>query len=84
MPEGSSAASFNFDQMIEGLQKYVQSVKSYLAELESATGGTVNLATMFNMQFHMQILSQYVEAVSNSLSAVHQEMITMARATKGQ
>lgn len=81
---GGSPASFNFAQMLQGLQKYVQSVQSYLSQLEQATGGTVNLATMFNMQFHMQIMSQYIEAVSNTLSAVHNEMITMARATKGQ
>lgn len=78
------AASFNFNKMLSGLENYVQSVKAYLSKLESATGGTVNLATMFNMQFHMQIMSQYIEAVSNTLSAVHSEMITMARATKGQ
>ena len=78
------AASFNFNQMLEGLQRYVQSVQTYLSQLEQATGGTVNLATMFNMQFHMQIMSQYIEAVSNTLSACHNEMITMARATKGQ
>lgn len=82
MADGS--ASFNFTQMLQGLQKYVDSVQSYLTQLEQATGGTVNLATMFNMQFHMQIMSQYIEAVSNCLSAVHNEMITMARATKGQ
>ncbi len=76
--------SFNFSQMLEGLQKYVDNVQTYLHELESATGGNVNLATMFNMQFHMQIMSQYIEAMSNTLSAVHNEMITMARATKGQ
>jgi hypothetical protein len=78
------AASFNFAQMLQGLNKYVTSVQSYLNQLEQATGGTVNLATMFNMQFHMQIMSQYIEAVSNTLSAVHNEMITMARSTKGQ
>lgn len=83
MADGGPAA-FDFDKMLRGLDKYVQSVKSYLNQLESATGGTVNLATMFNMQFHMQIMSQYVEACSNTLSAVHNEMITMARATKGQ
>lgn len=77
-------ASFNFNAMIQGLEKYVNSVQSYLSQLQSATGGTVNLGTMFNMQFHMQIMSQYVEAVSNTLSAVHNEMVTMARATKGQ
>jgi len=83
MSAGGSA-SFNFAQMLQGLQRYVQSVQTYLSQLEQATGGTVNLATMFNMQFHMQIMSQYIEAVSNTLSAVHNEMITMARATKGQ
>ncbi len=83
MPEGGPA-SFNFNKMLAGLERYVESVKTYLAQLETATGGTVNLATMFNMQFHMQIMSQYIEAVSNTLSAVHNEMITMARAVKGQ
>lgn len=79
-----SPASFNFQEMIEGMGKYVQNVQQYLHQLEQATGGTVNLATMFNMQFHMQIMSQYIEAVSNTLSAVHNEMMTMARAVKGQ
>lgn len=77
-------AAFNFNKMLQGLENYVSSVKTYLGQLESATGGTVNLATMFNMQFHMQIMSQYIEAVSNTLSAVNNEMVTMARATKGQ
>ena len=77
-------ASFNFNQMIQGMGKYVQNVQTYLTQLEAASGGTVNLATMFNMQFHMQIMSQYIEAVSNTLSAVHNEMMTMARAVKGQ
>ncbi len=76
--------SFNFTQMLAGLNKYVQNVQSYLTQLEKATGGTVNLATMFQMQFFMQIMSQYIEAVSNTLSAVNNEMVTMARATKGQ
>lgn len=78
------AASFNFAQMLQGLNKYVSSVQSYLTQLEQATGGTVNLGTMFNMQFHMQVMSQYIEAVSNTLSAVNNEMMAMARATKGQ
>lgn len=83
MPAQESA-SFDFEKMISGLQQYVTSVQTYLSELESKTGGTVNLETMFNLQFRMQVMSQYVEAVSNVLSAVHNEMITMARATKGQ
>lgn len=78
------AASFNFSQMLQGLNKYVSSVQSYLTQLEQATGGTVNLGTMFNMQFHMQVMSQYIEAVSNTLTAVHNEMLNMAKATKGQ
>ena len=77
-------ASFNFQEMIAGMGKYVQNVQQYLHQLEAASGGAVNLATMFNMQFHMQIMSQYIEAVSNTLSAVHNEMMTMARAVKGQ
>jgi hypothetical protein len=79
-----SGATFNFNQMLEGLNSYVKGVQSYLHKLEHATGGTVSLTTMFQLQFRMQIMSQYVEAVSNTLSAVHQEMMTMARATKGQ
>jgi hypothetical protein len=75
---------FNFDAMLQGLQRYVQGVQTYLSKLEQSTGGNVDLGTMFKMQFHMQIMSQYVEAVSNTLSAVNNEMITMARATKGQ
>ena len=76
-------ASFNFNQMLQGLQRYVQSVQTYLSQLEQASAGTVSLGLMFHMQFQMQIMSQYIEAVSNTLSAVHNEMITMARATKG-
>jgi len=82
MPGGPAA--FDFKKMLSGLETYVSSVKSYLNKLEASTGGTVNLATMFNMQFHMQVMSQYIEAVSNTLSAVNNEMVTMARATKGQ
>jgi hypothetical protein len=78
------STSFNFNAMLQGLSRYVHSVQTYLTQLEQATGGTVSLGKMFSMQFYMQIMSQYIEAVSNTLSAVHNEMITMARATKGQ
>lgn len=81
--EGGPAA-FDFNKMIHGLESYVNAVQSKLSDLESNTGGTVNLGTMFQMQMQMQLLSQYVEAVSNTMSAVHNEMITMARAIKGQ
>ena len=76
--------SFNFNAMLKGLQSYTDKVKTQLKKLESSTGGTVKLGTMFKLQFRMQLLSQYTEAVSNTLTAVNQEMVTMARATKGQ
>lgn len=77
--------SFDFNQMIASLNVYVDAVKQYINELEQrATSGTVDLSQMFALQFQMQIMSQYIEAMSNVLSAAHQEMMTMARATKGQ
>jgi hypothetical protein len=76
--------SFNFNAMLQGLGQYVTRVQSYLTKLQNATGGSVSLGTMFHMQFMMEMMSQYIEAVSNTLQAVHTEMITMARATKGQ
>jgi hypothetical protein len=84
MVESGGRASFDFNQMIKGMGDYVSSVKSYLSQLETATGGQVDLGMMFSMQFHMQVMSQYVEAVSNTLSAVHNNMMSMARAVKGQ
>ncbi|MCH9608593.1 MAG: hypothetical protein S4CHLAM45_11710 [Chlamydiales bacterium] len=82
--KGGGSASFDFNKMLTSLQGYVQNVHTYLNKLESSSGGSVNLATMFKMQFQMQVMSQYTEAVSNTLSAVNNEMITMARAVKGQ
>lgn len=81
----SSSTSFNFNDMIDKLTAYTDAVKKQMAELSSkSTGGNVDLATMFKLQFQMQMMSQYIEAMSNVLSSVHQEMMTMARATKGQ
>ncbi len=79
-----SVPSFNFNAMLQGLGQYVSRVQEYLTQLQNASGGSVNLGTMFHMQFMMEMMSQYIEAVSNTLQAVHTEMITMARATKGQ
>ena len=81
--EGSQT-SFNFDNMIQGMGRYVDKVKDSLNQLQAATGGQVDLGQMFKMQFNMQMMSQYVEATSNTLSAVHNEMMSMARAVKGQ
>ncbi|MEG0036892.1 MAG: DUF5407 family protein [Victivallaceae bacterium] len=78
-----STTAFSFNDMLNGVTTYVKGVQQYLKELENSTQGTVDLGTMFNLQFRMQILSQYMEAVSNVLTAVNTEMITMARAVKG-
>lgn len=78
-------AGFDFNAMIDNLNVYVDAVKNYITQLEQkSTGGTVDLGQMFQLQFRMQIMSQYVEAMSNVLSAAHNNMMTMARATKGQ
>lgn len=79
-----SSTSFDFNKMLSSLGTYVNNVQTYLNQLESASSGSVDMGTMFRMQFQMQVMSQYMEAVSNVLSAVNNEMITMARATKGQ
>lgn len=79
----TSCSAFDFNKMLAQVCDYVEGVQTYLTELEKSTEGTVDLGTMFNLQFRMQILSQYMEAVSNVLTAVHTEMITMARAVKG-
>lgn len=76
--------SFNINQMISGMSNMVSRVQTYLNQLENATGGAVALGRMFHMQFMMEMMSQYIEAVSNVLQAIHSEMMTMARATKGQ
>jgi hypothetical protein len=77
--------SFDFNQMIRSLETYTSQVKNYIAELQKqSTTGTVDLSKMFALQFQMQIMSQYIEAMSNVLSATHQEMMSMARAVKGQ
>lgn len=76
--------SFNFSKMIDGLSAHVNLVQKYLADLNKSTTGDVNLGQMFKLQFHMQVMSQYLEATSNVLTAVHTEMVKMAQATKGQ
>ncbi|AAF38928.1 hypothetical protein C6H88_00190 [Chlamydia muridarum str. Nigg] len=78
-----SCSALNFNEMSEGVCKYVLGVQQYLTELETSTQGTVDLGTMFNLQYRTQILCQYMEASSNILTAVHTEMITMARSAKG-
>jgi hypothetical protein len=48
-----------------------------LNKVAGGSGGDISgLNYNFAMQFHMQIMSQYIETVSNTLGAVHNEMIT--------
>jgi hypothetical protein len=80
-PQGSV---LSFEQLIASLATYVSQVNAQVQQLQQGQSGSVDLSTMFQLQFRMQVMSQYIEAVSNTLSAVHQEMMSMARATKGQ
>jgi prefoldin subunit 5 len=74
----------SFQQLLTSLATYVSQVNTQVQQLQQGQSGSVDLSTMFQLQFRMQVMSQYIEAVSNTLSAVHQEMMSMARATKGQ
>jgi hypothetical protein len=82
--DGATGVSSDFDQTVAALQQYQQQAQAALQELQTASSGGVTLGTMFHLQFQMQMMSQYIESVSNVLQAVHNEMITMAKATKGQ
>jgi hypothetical protein len=70
-------------KMVAELNQAKSELKTLLAEAKSHDG-SVSIETMFKLQLQMQVMSQYVEAVSNALSAIHQAMLAMARATKGQ
>ncbi len=69
--------------MLDALQKQVSAVEYYLDKMKNATQSGVQIGMMFTLQFQMQCMSQVSEACANCLSAVHNEMMTMARATKG-
>jgi len=86
MQQQTSGTSFDFSKIIADLGDYVSNVKKEMEALaaKGKTGGGVDIGTMMNMQMKMQLMSQYVEAMSNTLSALHSSMMTMARATKGQ
>jgi hypothetical protein len=77
--------SFDFNQMIRSLEDHTKEVENYISEFQKqSTTGEVDLSKMFALQSQMQIMSQYIEAMSNVLSSVHNEMIAMLRAAKGQ
>jgi hypothetical protein len=76
----------SLDGILGSLKKEVATDERELEQLkkEADAGGSVSPAVMLQLQFQMQQMSQYIEAVSNTLSAIHQEMMSMARATKGR
>ena len=49
----------------------------------NASNQDVSSAGMFKLQTQMQVMSQYIEATSNTLSAVHSAMVGMAKNVKG-
>jgi hypothetical protein len=76
----------SLEAILASVKKQQEAVEQRIQQLQqqSHSGGTVDVATMFQLQFQMQQMSQYMETMSNVLSAVHQEMMTVARAAKGQ
>ncbi|MBF5050668.1 hypothetical protein CLAVI_000283 [Candidatus Clavichlamydia salmonicola] len=76
-------AQFNFTDLLRQVTSLVSNVNAQITSLENAPNGVMDLGNMFQLQFCMQTLSQFVEAASNVLTAANTEMITMARAVKG-
>ena len=51
---------------------------------DAARSGSVSPAEMFRLQTLMTTASQYLEAASNVMSTMHQAVMSLARAVKGQ
>ena len=67
------------------MTEYQQKIQELVAEIEAAEkDGHVSIDKMMQLQMQMNSMSQYVEAVSSALQAMHQAMMSMARAIKGQ
>jgi len=76
----------SLQQILATLQSHQEAMEQQLAQLRKldAAGGTVEPSVMFELQIKMQTASQYIEGCSNVMSAIHNEMISIARATKGR
>ena len=76
----------SLQQTLATLQGHQEAMEQQLAQLRKldAAGGTADPAAMLELQIRMQTASQYIEACSNVMSAIHSEMIGLARATKGR
>lgn len=78
-------ASFNVHDMIAGVGAYQTQAQQYLAEMKSSgSSGQVSVTLMMAMQFSMQMLSTYTSTCSSTLTALNNELKTMANAIKGQ
>jgi hypothetical protein len=71
------------DELIAAIERHSAELKAKIDTLKKS-GGQIDPGAMFELQFAMQTMSQYMEACSNVMSALHQSMMSMARAVKGQ
>lgn len=84
-PSTDTAPAELTEEVLESeLESYESRVNELQQELENLSGSNISIAQEMKIQFQMQVLTQYIEAVSNTLSEVNQEMLTMANAVKGQ
>ena len=84
----------NFDNMAKSvnsknnltIEDYKKRVIILLENLQnqSKNNGTVDLRKMFELQYAMQMISQYIEQTSNEMSTIHNLMMLLARSQKGQ
>jgi hypothetical protein len=84
LQQGSSSAIPSFEQLQAAMAAQIAQINALSQQLQQGQSGSMDPAAMFQLQFRMQLMSQYIEACSNVLSAIHQQMMSMARATKGQ
>ena len=76
-PAASGAAS-NFSQLISGLGQSVDQIQQGLQQIQDNMSGDISLGMMFQLQFAMQTMSQYIQSVSNVLTAINQELVAVA------
>jgi hypothetical protein len=84
LQQGSSSAIPSFEQLQAAIAAQIARINTLSQQLQQGQSGSVDPAVMFQLQIQMQVMSQYIEACSNVLSAIHQQIMSMARATKGQ
>ena len=73
----------SYEDMIKRVENRDRIIENLLNQMKK-DNGTMNLSSMMELQFRMQMMSQYVEAVSNLMTEVHNAMMTLIRGIKGQ